>query len=110
MSILFPIEPQEQLLSRLRRLNDDLARIAAGTAPAADELGDAPILDHWAYASRFAVCLAGATVGHPKLGNRPLVATSELFVIDPLHGWARTFSRFYRLGRPADPDADGGNA
>ncbi|WP_422394811.1 DUF6634 family protein [Pelagibacterium nitratireducens] len=34
---------------------------------------------------------------HPYLDNGPIV-TSEVYALDHAAGWARTFSRFYRLG------------
>jgi len=49
---------------------------------------------------RMRPALAGATTGHPLLGDCPIIRTSELFAIDADRGWARTYSRFYRLGRP----------
>jgi len=45
--------------------------------------------------------MTGLVDVHPLLGNRRLVQTSGLFAIDTELGWARTWSRVYRLGRSA---------
>lgn len=46
----------------------------------------------------------GAVVGHPLLGDLSHIHTSELFAIGEAAGWARTWSRYYRLGsRKNDP-------
>ncbi|WP_428990946.1 DUF6634 family protein [Methylocapsa aurea] len=50
-------------------------------------------------ARRITPALAGAVAGHPALGDRSIV-TSDLCALDAAAGWARTSSRFYRLGRP----------
>ena len=61
---------------------------------------NAPILDEWRFAFRPVPCLEGLSTGHPRLPGecRPIV-TSEIFLISEELGWARTYSRFYRLGR-----------
>jgi len=46
------------------------------------------------------LCLAGFAAGHPLLGTKH-IATSPVWVLDPGLRWARTLSRFYRLGVPA---------
>jgi hypothetical protein len=97
-TVLFSSDTPEQAIEKLRRLASDLARIRAGEGPTAAELENAPLLDGWARIVRPAHCLAGAVRGHPRLGDRPLIATTEVFAIDPVRGWARTYSRFYALG------------
>lgn len=45
--------------------------------------------------------------GHPILGSIvPGGITSELWYIDLKLGFTRTYSRFYRLGKPAGPIPD----
>ncbi|MFZ3033540.1 MAG: DUF6634 family protein [Parvibaculum sp.] len=43
----------------------------------------------------------GQAYNHPRLGTTS-IQTTELWAIAPTLGWARTWSRFYRLGFPAD--------
>ena len=59
----------DELIERYERLTDDLKRIRRGEAPSPDELVRAK---------------------H--------AATSDVVVLNLEHRWARTLSRFYRLG------------
>lgn len=89
-------------LARLIALVDDMKEIRAGVPP--ERLAaDPPILERWMAAQRPAICLAGLSSGHPLLPGeaRPIV-TSDLCLIAGDQTWARTLSRWYRLGRPAD--------
>lgn len=107
---LAPAAITPALTASLRRLADDLDRIAAGTAPTPLDLHDAPLLVDWRFAISWSgLCLTGFAAGHPLLGSRA-IATSHLWALDPQRRWARTFSRFYRLGLPeggAIPRDDG---
>ena len=86
------------LTARLRALARDLDRIAAGEAPTAADLATAPLLVDWRFLLSWAgVGLAGFVAGHPLRGSRH-IATSPLWVLDPDLRWARTLSRFYKLG------------
>ena len=67
--------------------------------PSAEELEAAPVLDPFAISTRSLPCLVGGNGGHPILKG-PTVTTSEVWAIAPELGWARTYSRLYRLGRP----------
>lgn len=104
---IFPYDEPRHLVEKLRRLADDIERIRAGQAPTAAELADAPILDGWIPAIRQSMCLAGAVRGHPLLGDRRLVATTEIYAIDTIRGWARTYSRFYALGARSEESGSG---
>ncbi|WP_354001000.1 DUF6634 family protein [Pseudotabrizicola formosa] len=42
--------------------------------------------------------LLGHVAGHPRLGDRRMIATSPYFQIDQAGAWARTWSRYYVLG------------
>ncbi|RWR14937.1 DUF6634 family protein [Paenirhodobacter populi] len=77
----------------------------AEAGPSASDLADAPQLDHWMAMREFTgrIVLFGDVTGHPLLRNTGIV-TSQLFGIDTKAGWARTLSRWYRLGRPLAPD------
>lgn len=98
-SIFLGDDPRE-IIRKARALSDDVARILEQGGPSSAELDEAPILDHWAIVARMRPALAGACSGHPLLGDRPFVATTEIYALDPDSGWARTYSCYYRLGRP----------
>ena len=88
-------------IKTLKALVCDLERLLNGEEPKQSELADAPLINNWRIDRRDAVCLAGTFLDHPRLG--PIVPngiTSELWYIDPEREYARTFSRFYRLGKP----------
>ncbi|HEY8065133.1 MAG TPA: DUF6634 family protein [Methylosinus sp.] len=98
-SAIFLGDDPKQIIRRTRALSDDIACILADGAPAESDLAEAPILDHWVVIGRMTPALAGAVTGHPALGDRSII-TSDLCALDAAAGWARTESRFYRLGRP----------
>ncbi|CAL8969061.1 hypothetical protein RHODGE_RHODGE_03531 [Rhodoplanes serenus] len=87
-----------EAIETLRRLVGDLERIHAGQAPTAADLANAPLLDPWLPAYTGAPVLTGTVTGHPRLGDRPFIATTPIYAIDPHRCWVRTWSRFYRLG------------
>lgn len=100
-SVLLGRNP-DQVIGELRRLLDDLVLLRQGVAPAAAELRNAPSLHGWSYGIRPVRCLEGLVRGHPLLGNEVPISTSEVFAVDAVKGWARTHSRFYALGEPAE--------
>ncbi|RWR10923.1 DUF6634 family protein [Paenirhodobacter populi] len=77
----------------------------AEAGPASADLVDAPYLGRWIAMREFTgrIVLSGDVTGHPILRDTGIV-TSQLFGIDAKAGWARTLSRWYRLGRPLAPD------
>lgn len=86
------------------------AMTAAETGPSETDLICAPTLDHWRLVATEMgnVVLAGMVSGHPHLRSG-MIATSQLIAIDVVSGWARTVSRWYRLGRTfAEFDAENG--
>ncbi|WP_270933296.1 DUF6634 family protein [Falsiroseomonas oryzae] len=89
-------------IQRLAGLLHDLRRIAGGLPPDPGHLRSAPQLDGWSITSRPSACLTGVVSGHPTASG-PRIITSDLWVIAPTAGWARTMSRLYRLGDPACP-------
>jgi hypothetical protein len=94
MSIVFPFDSDPlATVASLRELADDLERL---TMFQPNDLNEAPLLTDWTASNRLRPCLEGTVIGHPRLGDRT-ISTSELFAIDRKAGWARTFSRFYRL-------------
>ncbi|WP_428976991.1 DUF6634 family protein [Faunimonas pinastri] len=84
---------------RLRRLADDLDRIADGGVPTAEELASSPLIQDWYEDSRLQSCLRGTISAHPSFDMETDSRTSELWLLAPNLGWARTYSRWYRLGR-----------
>ena len=97
-----PDDP-DRMVAMLRRLADDLERIASGTGPTLEELDAAPMLGSWRMTERWSIGLAGHVTAHPRLPSGPIM-TSELWALQPEEGWARTFSRWYRLGKPQPPE------
>jgi hypothetical protein len=80
------------------------ALAAADGGLGAEELANAPRLEQWHPALVGArLCLCGTVTGHPGLGTGP-ITTSMLMALSEDLTWARTVSRFYRLGRPLELD------
>ncbi|WP_112593097.1 DUF6634 family protein [Brucella tritici] len=87
-------------IKALKALVHDLERLLNGEHPDPRELADAPLISNWDFDRRDTTCLVGTFVAHPRLGRIvPNGITSELWYIDPERKYARTFSRFYRLGK-----------
>jgi hypothetical protein len=88
--------------ARLAALLSDMGRLRVGVSP--EHLAeDAPFLDRWTIGYRPVACLVGLSTGHPLLpGDGRQIATSDLILMSQDRSWARTLSRWYRLGRPAD--------
>ncbi|MGV7030531.1 DUF6634 family protein [Methylobacterium symbioticum] len=86
-------------------LAEDLGRIARGEHPMGHILRDAPELSDWSVVLFPIPHMLGIVVGHPEIGDGRICRTSELVTFDPVSGYARTFSRFYRLG-PRRPERD----
>ena len=95
--------PVEREIGRLRTLARDLKRLLNGTPTLVD---DAPVIDHWQLALRQEPCLAGTVAGRPLGvgGSDRITVTSGPLFLDAHGGYARTLSRWYRLGlkRPGD--------
>ena len=90
-------------MDRLVALAADMERVRRGVPPEAMAGDAAPILDRWILGQRIVPCLAGLSTGHPRLvGQNRLIGTSDLWLLSEDWAWARTLSRWYRLGRPAE--------
>jgi len=78
--------------------------ITAGAGPDPATLALAPCLTGWRRCRVPAVepALVGMVEGHPLLRGARRIVTSRLIALDPIAGWARTTSRYYRLHRPGD--------
>ena len=109
-------------LARLEALASDLEHFGSGETPSVRELEAVPLLDPFAISMHSLPCLprnathslqrervgdgVGRNGGHPILKG-PTVTTSKVWAIAPELGWARTYSRLYRLGEfmhPRDPE------
>lgn len=90
-----------ETISALDKLVNDLKVLRDGKQPDLNLLDNSPLLNEWVRTTRALPCLEGMVLEHPKLGSRRLITTSELFYVDPQLHFARTYSRFYRLGKPA---------
>ncbi len=95
-----PCAELEFEIERLRRLAYDLNDIRQGRHPGRKILEQAPTIEDGRLAARPTVCLTGRVSGHPHVREDGIVVTTDLWVIAPALGYARTLSRFYALGRP----------
>jgi hypothetical protein len=68
-------------------------------APSLSDILNAPLIEGWAIGQRVEPALVGTVAGHPLLPDGP-VTTSGLHFLDPVAGYARTLTRWYRLGTP----------
>jgi hypothetical protein len=102
MPISTPFRDIASLVDQLSALSDDIRELDLRGRPSIADLRHAPVLATWMFGEMLVPCLVGEVVGHPLLGNRPRIHTSQLIAIDAHGGWARTWSRFYRLEMPAD--------
>lgn len=87
-------------LDRLKCLVEDMEKIAVGVEPGQIVTGrKTPTLNNWAAATRNVCVLTGVASGHPLLpGDDRSIVTSSLWLIAVDGSWARTRSRWYRLG------------
>jgi len=85
-------------------LSRDLRRLHAGIGPTSGQLSEAPILDHWSWQPLVRPAIGGEVSGHPLLSSGACI-TSQVYAVDPFGLWARTYSRWYRLGRHAKGEA-----
>lgn len=89
-------------LARLTALVGDMEAIRSGKRAERLAGEEPPTLDRWVMSQRPAICLTGLSTGHPMLaGEARPIGTSDLCLLSDDQAWARTLSRWYRLGRPA---------
>jgi hypothetical protein len=85
----------------LKALVTDMEAFLDGNGPTEEVLDQAPLIEHWRQSERYSPCLTGTFHYHPLLGGLvPNGITSQLWLLNKDQGWARTLSRFYRLGKP----------
>ncbi|MFC3838177.1 DUF6634 family protein [Paracoccus rhizosphaerae] len=83
----------------------DLAKASVAAlerGPTPEDVAEAPLANLWAVLvmdEDDLPVLWGQVSGHPLLGDRQIL-TSVLVGLNRDAGWARTISRWYRLGRP----------
>lgn len=88
-------------IERLKRLILDLDAMASGAGPTVRQINEAPFLEQWVIGNLPAPHLIGLVTGHPeKEGVDRAIRTSQVMVVDGESRWARTLSRFFRLGSP----------
>ena len=91
--------PSASDVERMRQLLRDLEAIRNGDGPSSAQLATAPLLSDWCLAlAPDGLRLVGEVTGHPLLGTRTRVRTSPVYAVGPEFSFARTLSRFYRLG------------
>lgn len=88
-------------IDRLDKLTADLKQLAEGKLPTVQLLEDSPYLRNWQLAPYSVLRLVGECDNHPLLPAQ-VIRTSDVWVFAPEFGWARTLSRFYRLGAAFD--------
>lgn len=89
-------------LARLEALVADMEAIRQGVPVECLVEGEPPLLNRWLVGHRLIPCLVGASTGHPLLpGDDRVIGTTDLWLMSKDKDWARTLSRWYRLGRPA---------
>jgi len=93
-----------RLLTRMAKQLEQAYRIAGlltlvERGPERDDLAEAPLLSHWApgIAWHGDLVLTGHVTGHPRLEST-WVHTTPLMGLDPRVRWARSWTRWYRLG------------
>ncbi|MDX3808730.1 DUF6634 family protein [Bosea thiooxidans] len=93
-----PVPELDPEVDRLGHLLNDLERIQAERHPTETDLSKAPTLENWCIAERRTIALAGVVTGHPTIPNGRTVCTSDLWIVAPSLGYARTLNRLYALG------------
>lgn len=100
---------RDQLDTEIERVSDllrDLCHLRDHGLPPGHILAAAPLLDDWSPAARKVPCLVGRPHGHPHVSGRKAAVTSPLCFLSLEQGFARTASRFWRLGDAAAEVSD----
>jgi len=88
----------ESLIAHLRQMANELEIVERGTIPFSSKV----LVNDWALARRTVPCLMGVPTGHPRIEDGNSLCSSELYYLDESRGLARSFSRWYRLGKRAE--------
>lgn len=100
MRLTFDDPATLELARRVQALSRDLDLIRQLKAPTILDYSDAPLLENWTIGQRAELAIVGDVSRHPGRPDGRIV-TSGLYFMDPRAGYARTLSRWYRLGSPA---------
>lgn len=100
MSPVTPYGSLRCLQHTLTNLLEDVRKLETGEAISPNGLNNAPIIDKWEFGLVPTRCIVGAISGHPYLSPGARARTSQIILCDATNGWARTWSRYYRLGEP----------
>ncbi|MEA1673988.1 DUF6634 family protein [Nitrospirillum sp. BR 11163] len=92
-----------EMAGKYSRIARDLELFSQGISPSSAEISKAPLLNSYRITRREYDILAGKSYGHPLIEDGPIF-TSQLIIFNREDGWARTLSRYYRLGEPAEPN------
>ncbi|AWN42583.1 hypothetical protein [Methylobacterium durans] len=94
---------ERRLSERLRDLADGLEALELG-GPTLEELVQAPLMEAWSFQPAQTSVIAGVSFGHPTIPSGRRTLTTAVFATDG-RTFARTLSRLYRLGTPAETAA-----
>lgn len=100
-------EDEFEIVDRAKPYKGRLLKRARRRAPEGVdvfEFGEPPRIENWRLIKDFWIrypALVGEIHGHPRLGDCVNAHTSPLIWISIKTGFARTKSRYYRLGKPA---------
>lgn len=94
-----PIPSPQEMIDAYRRLADDLERFAV-LGP--KSIVSSATISDWVIAKRAVPVLVGTITGHPNIKSGNAGFTTEIVFWDERQNLARTFNRWYRLGRPLE--------
>ena len=99
-------DPRVLLTARsVQALARDLRSLEQRIPPTIEQRMEAPIIEQWMVTYRLEPALVGMVSGHPIRADGRAV-TSGLYYLDTEQKFARTLSRYYRLGRPKEVQAN----
>ncbi|WP_206735217.1 DUF6634 family protein [Bosea sp. Tri-44] len=93
-----------ELVEKITAASADLRRLEKGWLPSGADLSSAVTLEGWVIGvdpQTNQTVFWGRSIGHPILGDR-LIMTSPVLWVSKDRTIARTLSRWYRLGKPAE--------
>jgi len=100
MSPITPYGSLRCLENTLTNMLEDVRKLETGEVICPSSLNNAPMIDRWEFGMVPTRCIIGSVSGHPYLNPGARARTSQIILCDAVNGWARTWSRYYRLGAP----------